>query len=197
MGHDRPCGTTVQTATTVTRTRRTSSPTLKWRTSLDVLDSDRFVDRLRHPAGTAGLEDELRSGRPRKVDHAALVTATSAPPPKNLGVTHWSSRLLADRLKISNTTVAAAWREYGVKPWRSETFKFSIDPELVAKVTDIVGLYLNPPDNAIVLCVDEKSQIQALDRTAPMLPMRIGSVEKRTHDYVRHGPSTLGVPPWT
>jgi len=141
--------------------------------------------------GTAGLEDELRSGRPRKVDHAAIVTATLAPPPENLGVTHWSSRLLADRLKISNTTVAAAWREYGVKPWRSETFKFSTDPELVAKVTDIVGLYLNPPDNAIVLCVDEKSQIQALDRTAPMLPMRIGSVEKRTHDYVRHGTSTL------
>ncbi|WP_240483112.1 IS630 family transposase, partial [Rhodococcus opacus] len=118
--------------------------------------------------GTAGLEDELRSGRPRKVDHAAIVTATLAPPPKNLGVTHWSSRLLAGRLKISNTTVAAAWREYGVKPWRSETFKFSTDPELVAKVTDIVRLYLNPPDNAIVLCVDEKSQIQALDRTAPM-----------------------------
>lgn len=142
-------------------------------------------------AGIAGLVDEHRSGRPRRVDHAKVVAATLAPPPKKYGVTHWSSRLLGNHLGIDNTTVAAAWREYGVKPWRSETFKFSTDPELVAKVTDVVGLYLAPPENAIVLCVDEKSQIQALDRTAPMLPMRIGSVEKRTHDYVRHGTSTL------
>ncbi|MDV2474801.1 IS630 family transposase [Rhodococcus zopfii] len=142
-------------------------------------------------AGIAGLLDEPRSGRPRTIDHAKVVAATLAPPPKKYGVTHWSSRLLGKHLGIDNTTVAAAWREYGVKPWRSETFKFSTDPELVAKVTDVVGLYLAPPENAIVLCVDEKSQIQALDRTAPMLPMRIGSVEKRTHDYVRHGTSTL------
>ena len=92
---------------------------------------------------------------------------------------------------IGNATVARAWRTYGVQPWRAETFKFSTDPELVGKVTDIVGLYLAPPDNAIVLCVDEKSQIQALDRTAPMLPMRPGDVEKRTHDYTRHGTTTL------
>jgi transposase len=87
--------------------------------------------------------------------------------------------------------VARAWREYGIAPWRCETFKFSTDPELVAKVTDVVGLYLAPPENAVVLCCDEKSQIQALDRTAPMLPMQPGLPERRTHDYVRHGTTTL------
>ncbi|KAB1640292.1 IS630 family transposase [Gulosibacter chungangensis] len=142
-------------------------------------------------AGLAGLVDAPRSGRPKHLDHTAIITATLKPPPKKLGVTHWSSRLLADRLGIGNATVARAWREYGVQPWKSETFKFSTDPELVGKVTDVVGLYLAPPENAIVLCVDEKSQIQALDRTAPMLPMRIGDAEKRTHDYKRHGTSTL------
>ena len=106
-------------------------------------------------------------------------------------MTHWSSRLLARHLKIGHATVARAWREYGVQPWRAETFKFSTDPELVAKVTDVVGLYLAPPENAIVLCVDEKSQIQALDRTAPMLPLQPGLAEQRTHDYVRHGTTTL------
>ena len=87
--------------------------------------------------------------------------------------------------------MASAWKEYGVQPWRAETFKFSTDPELVAKVTDVVGLYLNPPENAIVLCIDEKSQIQALDRTAPLLPMQPGLPERRTHDYLRHGTTTL------
>lgn len=87
--------------------------------------------------------------------------------------------------------MATAWKEYGVQPWRSETFKFSTDPKLVAKVTDVVGLYLDPPENSIVLCVDEKSQIQALDRTAPMLPMQPGLPERRTHDYRRHGTTTL------
>ncbi len=141
--------------------------------------------------GLAGLDDQPRSGRPRTVDHRAVVAATLTPPPKKLGVTHWSSRLLADRLGIANSTVARAWRDYGVQPWRSETFKFSTDPELVAKVTDVVGLYLAPPENAVVLCVDEKSQIQALDRTAPILPMQPGLPERRTHDYVRHGTTTL------
>jgi hypothetical protein len=94
-------------------------------------------------------------------------------------------------VKIGNATVARAWRDYGVQPWRSQTFKFSTDPELVAKVTDVVGLYLAPPENAVVLCVDEKSQIQALDRTAPMLPMQPGLPERRTHDYRRHGTTTL------
>jgi transposase len=141
--------------------------------------------------GLAGLEDEPRSGRPRTIDHDRIITATLTPPPKRLGVTHWSSRLLAAKLKIDHATVARAWKDYGVQPWRSQTFKFSTDPELVAKVTDVVGLYLAPPEDAIVLSIDEKSQIQALDRTAPILPLQPGLPEKRTHDYVRHGTSTL------
>ena len=141
--------------------------------------------------GLRGLEDQPRSGRPRRIDHDRIISATLRPPPPSLGVTHWSSRLLASRLKVANTTVARAWRDYGVQPWRAQTFKFSTDPELVAKVTDVVGLYLAPPENAVVLCVDEKSQIQALDRTAPMLPMQPGLPERRTHDYVRHGTTTL------
>ncbi len=141
--------------------------------------------------GLAGLDDEPRSGRPRSIDHRQIVAVTLKPPPKKLGVTHWSSRLLAAHLGVGNATVARAWRDYGVQPWRSETFKFSTDPELVTKVTDVVGLYLAPPNNAIVLCVDEKSQIQALDRTQKMLPMQPGFPERRTHDYLRHGTTTL------
>lgn len=141
--------------------------------------------------GVAGLHDAPRSGPPRTVDRAEVLAATLQPPPKALGVTHWSSRLLAQRLRISATAVLDVWREHRVQPWRSGTFKFSTDPELVGKVTDVVGLYLAPPDNAVVLCLDEKSQIQALDRTQPMLPMRTGSVERRTHDYKRHGTTTL------
>lgn len=141
--------------------------------------------------GIDGLIDQGRSGRPRHIDHRDIVAATLTPPPKKYGVTHWSTRLLAKHLSVGDATIARAWREYGVQPWRSQTFKFSTDPELVAKVTDVVGLYLNPPENAVVLCVDEKSQIQALDRTAPMLPMQPGLPERRTHDYKRHGTSTL------
>jgi len=141
--------------------------------------------------GLAGLADERRPGRPRRVDHRQIVAATLAPPPKKYGVTHWSSRLLARHLKIGDATVARAWREYGVQPWRAESFRFSTDPQLVAKVTDVVGLYLAPPENAVVLCVDEKSQIQALDRAAPILPLQPGLAERRSHDYVRHGTSTL------
>jgi transposase len=142
-------------------------------------------------SGLAGLEDQPRSGRPRSIDHAGIVTATLTPPPKKLGVTHWSTRLLAKHLKISDATVAKAWRDYGVQPWRSRSFRFSTDPELVAKVIDVVGLYLAPPENAIVLSVDEKSQIQALDRIQKTLPMQPGQPERRTHDYVRHGTTTL------
>ncbi|QQS00445.1 MAG: IS630 family transposase [Austwickia sp.] len=141
--------------------------------------------------GIAGLDEEPRSGRPRTIDHRQIVAQTLRPPPKKYGVTHWSSRLLGRHLGISNGTVAKAWRDYGVAPWRVETFKFSTDPELIAKVTDVVGLYLAPPENAIVLCVDEKSQIQALDRTAPMLPMQPGLPQRRTHDYRRNGTTTL------
>jgi len=142
-------------------------------------------------SGIGGLSDQPRSGRPRIIDHRTIVAATLRRPPKKLGVTHWSSRLLATHLGIGDATVARAWREYGLAPWRCETFKFSTDPQLVAKVTDVVGLYLAPPENAVVLCVDEKSQIQALDRTAPMLPLQPGLPERRTHDYVRHGTTTL------
>jgi transposase len=141
--------------------------------------------------GLAGLADVKRPGRPRTIDQAAIVTATLTPPPKKLGVTHWSTRLLAKRLGLSDYTVAKAWRDYGIKPWRSESFRFSTDPELVGKVTDICGLYLAPPENAIVLCVDEKSQIQALDRTMPVLPIQPGLIERRSHDYLRHGTTTL------
>lgn len=154
----------------------TRTTVIKWRS--------RYQDK-----GLDGLVDEPHSGRPRQVDHRDVVAATLRPPPKRLVVTHWSSRLLAAHLGIGDATVA--WREYGVQPWRVETFKFSTDPELVAEVTDVVGLYLNPPQNAIVLCVDEKSQIQALDRTAPMLPMQPGLPERRTHDDKRHGTTTL------
>ena len=141
--------------------------------------------------GLAGLADRDRPGRPRRVDPRSIVEATLRPPPKSLGVTHWSSRLLAARLKVSHVTIAQAWRDYGIKPWKAETFKFSTDPELVAKINDVVGLYLAPPENAIVLCVDEKSQVQALDRTQKVLPMQPGHAEQRTHDYVRHGTTTL------
>ena len=151
---------------------------LQWR--------NRYAER-----GLKGLGDLERSGRPRVIDHRKIVASTLKPPPKKYGVTHWSSRLLGKHLGIGNATVATAWREYGVQPWRSETFKFSTDPELVAKVTDVVGLYLAPPEDAIVLCVDEKSQIQALDRTQKMLPMQPGLPERRTHDYRRHGTTTL------
>ena len=147
---------------------------------------DRYVS-----SGLKGLGDEQRSGRPRTVDRARILTATLTPPPGRLGITHWSSRLLADHLNVDASTVLRTWRHHRVQPWRAETFKFSTDPELVAKVTDVVGLYLNPPENAIVLSIDEKSQIQALDRTQKTLPMQPGQAEKRTHDYIRHGTTTL------
>ena len=132
-----------------------------------------------------------RPGRRSDTDEAGIIARTLEVPPESLGVTHWSSRLLAREMDVSNVTIAKVWRKYGLQPWRTETFKFSTDPELDAKVRDVVGLYLNPPDNAVVVCVDEKSQVQALDRTAPILPMRPGLPEKRTHDYVRHGTTTL------
>jgi len=142
--------------------------------------------------GIAGLDDRPKPGRPAQVDEVAIVLATLEAPPQRLGVTHWSSRLLAQQFGgISNVWIAKIWRKWGLQPWRRETFKFSTDPELEAKVRDVVGLYLNPPDKAVVLSIDEKSQIQALDRTAPILPMRPGLPEKATHDYVRHGTTTL------
>lgn len=151
---------------------------LKWRT------------RYEEP-GITGLTDDHRSGRPKRLDDFDIVTTTLMPPPKKHGVTHWSSRLLGKHLGVGKATVALAWREYGIQPWKAEMFKFSTDPQLEAKVTDVIGLYLAPPANAVVLCVDEKSQIQALHRAAPLLPMRMGDAEKRIHDYHRHGMSTL------
>lgn len=141
--------------------------------------------------GIAALADAPRSGRPKVVDEAKMLARTLEPPPPSLGVTHWSTRLLAAELRVGDATVARCWRRYALQPWRRETFKFSTDPELEAKVRDVVGLYLDPPEKAVVLCVDEKSQIQALDRTAPILPLRPGLPEKATHDYVRHGTTTL------
>jgi transposase len=141
--------------------------------------------------GLGGLDDRAKPGRPRRVDEVEIVLRTLEPPPPRLGVTHWSSRLLAKELGISNFAVATVWKRWGLQPWRTETFKFSTDPALEAKIRDVVGLYVNPPENAVVLCVDEKSQVQALDRTAPILPLRPGLPEKRTHDYVRHGTTTL------
>jgi transposase len=141
--------------------------------------------------GLAGLEDVPKPGKPKQIDPRRIITETLKPPPKSLGVTHWSTRTLGARLKVGNSTIAKAWRAYGIQPWRAGSFRFSTDPELEAKVVDVVGLYLDPPENAVVLCCDEKSQIQALERTAPILPMAPHLIERRSHDYIRHGTTTL------
>ena len=117
------------------------------------------------------------------------MTLTLESKPKD--ATHWSTRSLAKRVGLSRSSVARIWRAFGLRPHRSESFKLSTDPLLIEKVRDIVGLYLNPPDRAVVLCVDEKPQIQALDRSQPILPLRPGQIERRTHDYVRHGTTSL------
>src|ERR1039457_1252932 len=142
--------------------------------------------------GIAALGDEVRPGAPRqigdeRVERAVRLTLEEAPK----GATHWSSRALAARTGLSQSTVSRIWRAFGLRPHRSETFQLSNDPLLVDKVRDIVGLYLNPPHHALVLCVDEKSQIQALSRSQPILPMLPGQVERRTHDYNRHGVTSL------
>jgi transposase len=139
-----------------------------------------------------GLLDEPRPGAPRKISDAdveRVLTTTLETTPR--GATQWSTRELAKRCGISQSTVGRIWRAFALQPHRSETFKLSKDPLFIDKVRDIVGLYISPPDRALVLCVDEKSQIQALDRTAPMLPMRPGQVERRTHDYKRNGTTSL------
>ena len=139
-----------------------------------------------------GLLDEPRPGAPRTVTddqvEQVVVTTLEATPP---GATHWSTRSLARKTGLSRMTISRIWRAFGLRPHRSETFKLSPDPLLIDKVRDIVGLYVNPPDHAVVLCLDEKSQIQALDRTAPLLPMQPGQAERRTHDYRRHGTTSL------
>lgn len=139
-----------------------------------------------------GLDDEPRCGAPRKIGDdriEAIVVKTLEEKPT--ASTHWSTRGMAKASGVSTSTVQRIWRAFSLQPHRSETFKLSTDPQFVEKVRDIVGLYLSPPQNAVVVCVDEKSQIQALDRTQPVLPMRMGQVERRTHDYDRHGTTTL------
>jgi transposase len=151
----------------------------KWR--------QRFIDHR-----LDGLLDEPRPGAPRKISDAdveRVVVQTLESTPRD--ATHWSVRSMAKESGMSPTTVHRIWRAFSLQPHRSETFKLSTDPLFVEKVRDIVGLYLNPPDKALVLCVDEKSQIQALDRTQPLLPMRLGQPERQTHDYVRHGTTSL------
>jgi len=139
-----------------------------------------------------GLHDEPRSGAPRTIDDARIEavivrTLESLPP----DATHWSSRGMAKASGLSVSTVQRIWRAFGLQPHRLETFKLSTDPDFVAKVRDVVGLYVSPPEHALVLCVDEKSQIQALDRSQPMLPMRPGQAARRSHDYKRHGVTSL------
>ncbi len=143
--------------------------------------------------GLAGvLEDRPRSGRPKQISaewEAAIVEATIQTTPKD--ATHWSVRAMAASQKVSPATVQRIWKKHKLQPHRVESFKFSNDPEFALKVRDIVGLYMNPPNKAIVLSVDEKSQIQALDRTQPILPLRPGLPARQTHDYERHGTTTL------
>lgn len=164
----------------IARRYRYSRPTVTlWRT--------RFRER-----GIAGLHNELKSGRPRSTSEeqiAELINKALQEKPK--GRTHWSSRALADVTGLSKTTVHRYLSLFGVQPHRTRSFKLSNDPFFIEKVRDIVGLYLNPPDHALVLCVDEKSQVQALERTQPVLPMGLGYIEGITHDYVRHGTTTL------
>ena len=139
-----------------------------------------------------GLHDEPRPGAPRTVTDAqveAVVIRTLETTPR--GATHWSVRTMAKATGMSRMTISRIWKAFGLQPHRTETFKLSPDPLLVEKVRDVVGLYMNPPEHALVLCVDEKSQIQALERTQPLLPMRPGQVERRTHDYRRHGTTSL------
>lgn len=157
----------------------TSATVGKWR--------QRFIEHR-----LAGLYDELRPGRPRSIDDdkiAALLKRTLSRKPA--GGTHWSVRQAAQDSGISKSTVHRVFQVFAVQPHRTRSFKLSTDPFFIEKVRDIVGLYLNPPDHALVLCVDEKSQIQALNRTQPVLPMGLGYVEGITHDYVRHGTTTL------
>jgi transposase len=161
------------------RLRITNQMVGKWRT--------RFLEKR-----LDGLLDEPRPGTPRRlsdVEVERVLTMTLESTPKN--ATHWSTRSLAAACGLSRSSVHRVWQAFALAPHRNETFKLSRDPLFIDKVRDIVGLYLHPPDKALVLCVDEKSQIQALDRSQPILPMRPGQAERRTHDYKRHGTTSL------
>jgi transposase len=181
------CASGLSNKVVAARERVTVQTVGKWRR--------RFVEH-----GLDGLLDEPRPGVPRKIDDAVvesvIVRTLESQPP---AATHWSTRSMARHSGISTSSVGRIWRAFGLQPHRTETFKLSTDPLFVDKslpparsgVRDVVGLYINPPDRALVLCVDEKSQIQALDRTQPLLPMRPGQVERRSHDYQRHGTTSL------
>src|SRR4051794_38835011 len=190
--------------------RRTSAQALALRSRIvlpaaDGLRNTEIADRLgihRNVAGKwrarfaahrlDGLSDEPRPGRPRTIsdEHVEeVITKTLETTPKD--ATHWSTRAMAKEVGLTQTAVSRIWRAFGLQPHRQEAFKLSKDPLFVDKVHDVVGLYLNPPERAVVLCVDEKSQIQALDRTAPILPMLPGTPQRATHDYKRHGTSSL------
>lgn len=169
-----------QSNTTIAHDLHVTLPTVgKWR--------QRFLeDRLE------GLNDEPRPGAPRSITDAHVeeaITTTLESKPTN--ATHWSTRSLGKKLGLSQTAVCRIWHAFGLQPHRQGTFKLSTDPMFIDKVRDVVGLYLNPPERAIVLSVDEKSQVQALDRTQPLLPMTLGQVERGTHDYTRHGTTSL------
>ena len=173
------CGEGLDNKTVASKLRCSLGMVGKWRA--------RFLE-----ARAEGLYDEPRPGAPRKIgddqiEQVVIRTLESTP----RGQTHWSTRELAKTSGLSRMTISRIWHAFGLQPHRTETFKLSPDPLLIEKVRDIVGLYMNPPDHAVVFCVDEKSQIQALDRTQPMLPLRPGQLERRTHDYKRHGTTSL------
>src|SRR5262252_2497910 len=181
------CASGLSNKAVAAREQVTAQTVGKWRR--------RFVEH-----GLDGLLDQPRPGVPRKIDDAkvesVIVQTLESRAP---GATHWSTRSMARHCGISTSSVGRIWRAFGLQPHRLESFKLSTDPRFVAKVRDIVGLYLNPPDHALVLCVDEKSQTQslplartgALDRSQPLLPMRPGQAERRSHDYTRHGTTSL------
>lgn len=173
------CGEGLDNKTVARKLRCSPGMVGKWRS--------RFLK-----ARLEGLYDEPRPGAPRKISDAQveqIVIRTLESTPR--GQTHWSTRSLAQASGLSRMAISRIWRAFGLQPHRTETFKLSPDPLLIEKVRDIVGLYMNPPDHALVFCVDEKSQIQALDRAQPLLPMRPGQAERRTHDYKRHGTTSL------
>lgn len=173
------CATGATNTTVAQRLHLTHQTVGKWRA--------RFVARR-----LEGLLDEPRPGAPRRVHDAQIekvVALTLETMPRE--ATHWSTRAMAAKAGLSQTTISRIWRAFALQPHRTETFKLSKDPLFIEKVRDIVGLYVAPPDKALVLCVDEKSQIQALDRSQPLLPMRPGQAERRTHDYRRPGTTSL------
>ena len=177
------CGAGLDNKTVAEQTHCSTNTVSKWRA--------RFVE-----SRLDGLVDEPRPGHPATITAERVeevVVATLESTPKN--ATHWSRAKMADRSGLSKSTIGRIWKAFELKPHREDGFTLSNDPQFVKKVYDVVGLYLNPREAAVVYCVDEKSQVQALARSQPAFPMMPGMPEKRTHDYVRHGTTSLGVPP--